>query len=202
MYNRKVPTFLHNRPTRVIDHCQKKIALCKQFVKKNIVATGEQCYKVESKRTFDTYLTDLGSPKCECHSWLKTKLPCKHMFAIINHTDESWTSFPERYRESVYMTLDEYVVGNIDAENGDQKVESHYDFDGIDADDESEIKQQTFVDIPKKRKITLTKFSECRELMREIISLTYIVPSSEESVSLISAKRHYILGIFTKNLLY
>ena len=49
-------------------------------------------------------------PHCECEDWLKTMLPCKHFVAIMRNFKEwNWSKFPQSYRSSPYLTLDETV---------------------------------------------------------------------------------------------
>ena len=49
-------------------------------------------------------------PHCECIDWCTTMLPCKHFVAVMRDIkDWSWSKFPESYRYSPYLTLDEIV---------------------------------------------------------------------------------------------
>ena len=43
---------------------------------------------------------DMNADKvsCTCNIWMKTELPCNHMFAIAEHTHLSWTDLPETFR--------------------------------------------------------------------------------------------------------
>ena len=103
-YKKTIPLYLHNRPITVVKHCMEKIARSSQF-SKNSIAKTEEGYLVTNKRSNQTYQTSLSAPRCSCRSWSKTKLPCKHMFAIIRTTEESWQSFPLSQRVLVYIVL-------------------------------------------------------------------------------------------------
>ena len=52
-----------------------------------------------------------GMPSCECHSWMWNLHPCKHIFAVINSTNELWEFLPQHYRSSPYFTVDFKVMG-------------------------------------------------------------------------------------------
>ena len=50
-------------------------------------------------------------PSCQCRLWCRTRLPCKHFFALFRHyPDWGWNQLPPLYQNSVQITLDEDVV--------------------------------------------------------------------------------------------
>ena len=166
----------------------EKIARSSQF-SKNSIAKTEEGYLVTNKRSNQTYQTSLSAPRCSCRSWSKTKLPCKHMFAIIRTTEESWQSFPLGYRNSVYMTLDEVVVGDVGhtpviMSPIPKAIESD---DADDADDESETdnqqqNQQSNTLGSRKRRVETVNYRDCAELLGEIKTVMHTI--SDKAVSL------------------
>ena len=48
-----------------------------------------------------------GTPTCTCKDWIHFRIPCKHFFAIFNHSkDWKWGSLPNHYLESSHITAD------------------------------------------------------------------------------------------------
>ena len=184
-YNDNIPGYLHNRPRTVVKHCENKLSIANVMTKAN-VRKSDEGYQVDKKDSDETYTVDITRPKCDCFSWKKLKLPCKHMFSVILYTEETWTSLPETYRNSVYLTLDEIVVGNVKPSDLHQSTleDPKNDEELEEPDrmsDQAIFMEQPTVDLPKKRKIARTKFAECRELLNEIKSFTFVI--SDDSVS-------------------
>ena len=46
-------------------------------------------------------------PHCQCEDWSNTMMPCKHFLVVMQHFKNwNWKSFPEKYRNSPFLTLD------------------------------------------------------------------------------------------------
>ena len=57
-------------------------------------------------------------PQCTCEDWGKNLMPCKHMFAIMDHIEcVSSLSFSEKYRQSLFLKLDNTVVNEDEIAN-------------------------------------------------------------------------------------
>lgn len=87
-YNESLPPFLHNRPKEFVDHCRKRLVTADE-VQDKIVA-GEGIFTVQSSTDpYTTYVVTLGTdteiPSCQCHDWMHSHWPCKHMLAIVMH---------------------------------------------------------------------------------------------------------------------
>ena len=165
-----------------MEYCTEKYSMAKTFSQSDVKKSGGF---FEVKRSIGdgvVYEIDIKLPKCDCLSWKRTKLPCKHMFAVFLNSEESWTSLPEIYRDSVYMTLDKEVVGEI-------SHSTNFKDDDIGPGEEPDHEfLTTQIELPMKRKITRTKFAECREVLKEIKALTF---SAQESVSCTSIYLQY-----------
>ena len=91
--------YLHNRPSHIIKHCIKKIDLSKRIEQSCITEIGSRTYTVRnaSRGNSNTYELSFGNdkilPYCECFEWKRTKLPCKHFFAVLENKLETWDSF-------------------------------------------------------------------------------------------------------------
>ena len=128
-----------------------------------------------------TYKLNFGAtddmPHCECFDWQQTLLPCKHFVAVMTEFDDwNWSRLPDAYRNSPYLTLDRdavfkmYVIdGDIDVEGTDEMLQ--------------EIPER-LLDLPRVKCSVTTKSSCCRELLKELKSLTYIVYDEEATTSL------------------
>ncbi|XP_041460625.1 uncharacterized protein LOC121411820 [Lytechinus variegatus] len=114
-YGPDVPSFLWNRPPNFVIHCMEKLEGSYAISQADIQEVSSNTFKVrsESAQGRCAYLVKLNaqeSPECECLSWKKSKLPCKHIFGVINCMEGlSWESLPAAYRNSPFHTLDEDV---------------------------------------------------------------------------------------------
>ena len=81
------------------------------------------------------------------------------------------------------MIIDEVVVGKLEPSGNSQQIEEcHQNLPDEEVEGANQPQQiEPTIDLPKKRKITRTKFSECRELLNEKKSLTFVI--SDDSVS-------------------
>lgn len=109
-------------------------------------------------------------PKCTCTDFTRTGLPCKHFFAVFEHSKEwKWDALPERYCENPHVSLDNAIVfGNAD-------------YDEFSISEGQTDPQQPIVPQPKvqarmaKESQLMHEAMKCRETMKEITSLTYNV---------------------------
>ena len=116
-YNKSLPEFLLNRPRFFVTHCMEKITLAQDICKEDIMTTqADGVFNVKSE-TFSKklYMVQFENkqwqPSCECTSWQRTHLPCKHFFAIFQHFPQwNWDKLPLTYRESPFINLDFHLV--------------------------------------------------------------------------------------------
>lgn len=180
----------------MVDHCYRKLELgIYESANSTCVKVDGTKYTVRKGNNGTVHEVDLADPSCNCYSWKRTKLPCKHFFILFHHQLESWNSLPESFRNSVYLSLDTEVFQNcyVKPDNTDNVTTGDVVHDApaspkdnCDADDDSDITEdvnhnatETLADLPKKKILIRSKLASCRELMKEITSLTYLVNDEE-----------------------
>ena len=137
-------------------------------------------FLIKSSHLTDTaYRLHFGSseamPHCDCPDWAQTLLPCKHFVAVMREFKEwTWAKFPEEYKSLPYLTLDRSVLFNS-WEMGEDEPNT--------LDENQSVNQVShFFDLPEAKSTFRSKAASCRELLKEIKSLTYTT-SDEEAMS-------------------
>lgn len=121
-YNNNLPAFLDNRPRLFVENCKQKIKLASDIGKTDIKTTDiPGVFQVKSESLSKTwYRVQFGNndgerPSCECRAWQRSRLLCKHFFAVFNHYPEwNWENLPEEYRESPFITLDSHLLNGTE----------------------------------------------------------------------------------------
>ena len=175
LYNINLPQWLHNRPLPFTKHCIEKLTLSKEIKAEDIsyVETlNDSYFHFRSVDNISGYKVFLGAnedlyPSCECQSWKRNLLPCKHLIAIFENFEEfGWHSLPIKYTTSPYFNLDNNVINTVKIEVNDIADDGSYPV----CND-----QPITIDLPTKKYPKRTKASSCRELLNQIKSLTYLV---------------------------
>ena len=144
----------------------------KQENVKYVESIKGQYFLVENPTIGKCYKVNLGNentfPKCECDAWKRSLLPCKHMVSIFEYFPVfGRESLPVTYKTSPYFNLDYSVINTKNIVwNDDEKDDGLYTV----IEDEVMIKK-----IPRKQYSKRTKASNCREILNQIKSLTYLV---------------------------
>lgn len=101
-----IPDYLSDRPRSVQTACLANMSKAKQFVSSDVTTDGDGVFTLKSKDK--SYLMNIPGGCCECPYFSKTKIPCKHMFAIFSLFSEqwSWHDLPCQLIEGTYMTLE------------------------------------------------------------------------------------------------
>lgn len=148
---------------------------------------------------------DFELPSCECESWKRHYVPCKHMMAIFEKCDNfSWKNISVLYRKSPFFNLDSDIV-KIEATRNTSTEEI--------SDSCPEICEDNFDNshslIPLPVKSCQTDASFCRELLNRIRSITYLVHEKDafarlkeqlmESLNEISEKAKHDHGLVLQN---
>ena len=176
-----LPDVFRNRPRWVIDHISERITSSYDICCDDITVDSfvEGTFLVNCRRSDVEFKVLFGSeekyPHCGCVDWLSTMLPCKHFIAVMRDIkDWSWSKFPETYRCSPYLTLDEIVNPKPDATTEPDATTSK-------PDDVAENSETTVsvLDSSQFQELTFPKFSArsksslCRDLLNEINNITY-----------------------------
>ena len=123
-YHEDVPSFLRNRPPFLLQHCIKRMPpSIEKMPTKHITQVSEDSnrYRVRSAFSKQTYLVQLQSeadvniPSCQCVDWKRHALPCKHLLAVLLHTDEQnpWNSLPHFYQTIPQFSLDPEIFDSV-----------------------------------------------------------------------------------------
>ena len=100
-YNKVLPEWwLHDKLQKFTKHCAERIASAKAIKKSDIEVRSMEnlIFQVHSSSSTDIHTTTVGDkttmPQCTCEDRGKNLIPCKHMFAIMDHIERvSWLSF-------------------------------------------------------------------------------------------------------------
>ena len=162
---------------------RERITSSQDIDPKDIIAEDvtKRIFSVKSSKGNMTYKLNFSAtddmPHCECFDLQQTLLPCKHFVAVMTEFDDwNWSRLPDAYRNSPYLTLDRdavfkmYVIdGDIDVEGTDEMLQEIH---------------ERLLDLPRVKRSVTTKSACCRELLKELKSLTYIVYDEEATTSL------------------
>ena len=129
LYDKSIPTYLHNRPQWFVKHCMQwlhaaKIGFSGDDVQKLTVSSflvKGHTFQQDSKER-NVYKVFLGSneqfPSCECVDFKQHCLPCKHIFAIFKVIPGySWNSLPACFINSPLFSLDVSVYSEDPKQN-------------------------------------------------------------------------------------
>jgi len=102
----EIPSYLIDRPRNVQPACLTNISKAKQLASSDTTTDGNGVFTLNS--TDKSYLINIPGGCCECPYFIKTKIPCKHMFAVFAlFSDQwSWYDLPSQLTDSTYMTLE------------------------------------------------------------------------------------------------
>ena len=108
-YNSFVPEFLRGRPRGVITHCLQRMKKSQRFTKTDMEFRNENGLFQLKSHSGKVHVVDFGvmtnTPSCTCKDWIQYKIPCKHFFAVFEHSEQwKWESLPKHYLESPHIT--------------------------------------------------------------------------------------------------
>ena len=85
-YSSCIPTYLHNRPRKMVKHCMQRLAQAEQSDPSWVRSTNNKTlFHVKSERSAEEYLVDIERPGCTCLDWISNLYPCKHIFMVMKH---------------------------------------------------------------------------------------------------------------------
>lgn len=147
-------------------------------------------------RSGEKYCINLGDdnnlPSCTCFDWKKHLIPCKHMLAIFKSTKESFLSLSGRYLNSPHLTIDYEEIGLVGREIEDEtKIqdidETVHSYATVETVEENDI----FKDLPERKIPKLSSGNRCREVIKEIKSLSYLM--DEEDLDIMEKELNDVL---------
>ena len=146
--------------------------------------------------TSKLHQTNANLPYCECPDWKKFQLPCKHILAVFTFYNCGWNNFPKMYKNSPYFTVDYDFIDERDCSQPAQNnIVDNSENELIQGDDDGA--EVHLIDIPKKQYPKRTIASNCREMLKELKDLTYVVRDLE-SFEILEEELSTILEAFRK----
>ena len=198
-YSPDIPAYLHNRPHPFIKQCMSKIHLAEEFTLEQVIQkNGSSKFQVKSSTEKNTWHTvNFDSPSCSCKSWQHNHLPCKHFFAVFrNYPEWGWHKLPLAYTCSPTVTLDENVIPKQQKANSNTKSATPVNDASINNDctpekmlpipslDSTTFEPASNESMPVRKRAHRNIGSECREILSEIKSMTYLVSNYDDLVAL------------------
>lgn len=206
-----VPKFLTDRPRYFVAHCVEKMRMASEMLPETVKEIGPGQVLVKGKTCVpgkNNHLVDFTVPSCECENWKLTYLPCKHMFAAINHLPHyTWHELPVNYRESSFFTLDDmHVLGDNDessrchhlptneGENEDNFGEALSEDSTVQLEEEATRTETTeessnIKTVIKELGVTKNKgrkaiAAECRDVIDQVRNLTFLIADKDKLTEL------------------
>ena len=109
-----LPHFLINRPNSVTSACLLNIEKGKTIelssIREDDAVNG--VYSVKSKKGM--YKVQIQEGDCSCPYFTQSRIPCKHIFSIIQNFRWRWEDLPHSLTESPFMTLDSDILPEQD----------------------------------------------------------------------------------------
>ena len=199
-YNTDIPHYLVNRPRVLVSHCIDRMFAADDIQRYHIQCVDDirGIFKIKSQSLDGTvYCLSFGDAnticKCECLDWQKWWLPCKHFIAIFAHyPDWQWEKLSPLYRDSPYFSLDEELLNHLQYDPEDDailpgRVTSTEDScaaqvkvdSSDDATNTNEENESPMLPLPLKKKYHRSTAANCRELLAQLKSDTFLVHSQE-----------------------
>ena len=188
-YSNSIPQFLLNKPRHVVAHCMERWENASSIPSGDTTIEDQEngCFKVQSQSGGKEYHVMFGDaqnmPKCECADWRRHYLPCKHFLVIFHHVSGwHWNRLAPNYQESPLINLDgdlyqpQIPQGDADAETLDVKPDHQ---DGKDACTSPSDNIDHSLQLPQRKSSPRSEATECRELLHQLRSLTFLVQDQE-----------------------
>jgi len=172
VYNKELPSFLHNRPRDFVEYVCKRWTSAGDMPASSVRQMTDVDFVVTSSDSGKLYRVHLGQddmmPYCECYDWSRSHWPCKHMLSIFRHTQYSWDDLCPMYRDSPFFVIDSELFDMDPAYSqtaAEDTLDVSYVDDDVDVHGDSEQRHQPPVTALAAR---------CRERLRWLQDATYI----------------------------
>lgn len=175
-----------------MNHCLRRITNCAEIKKSQISVKNADIgsFNVTNSSTKENHDVEFNGPSCSCKDFRYSNLPCKHIFAVLKYfPGVSWDTLPATYRNSVFVTIDFDAI--FEDEGIERRDEVHrclenppvavaeQEFEGLTAYD-------SVIQLPSRKAFShRSKASACREVLKEITSLTYLIYDHGDLASLL-----------------
>ena len=190
-YNEDVPQYLWNRPKQVVSHCRLSITNAEDIPLKDVAMPSEGKFSIRKRNEKGNYELTFGDsevpPACQCHSWLRTRLPCKHFFAVFRHYPNwQWDQLSPSYINGPRLTLDEAIITAPGFDNvkpkaivGNNEAKHDEEIDSIDSGREKSNIKPTGKHCKEMPTQAEKKRRRCRDMLSELRNLTYLIKKND-----------------------
>ena len=175
---RDIPLELHNRPPSFIKHMCEKLSKANEISETDVSVIDDQHFKVKSYEVYWGDENTRQSPHCQCRSFQRLHLPCKHMCAVMLRKHLLLTSLPSFYYNHVLLTVDESCINMTTVAPTESQPYDDAQFSSItnvlhdgQSDDIAPDANAT--------KSTIQCGKQLRDTLHKIQNLSYIVDSAD-----------------------
>ena len=167
---------------------------------KDVTMLSQGTFPIRKRKEKGCYeLTFEGSqvlPSCQCRSWQRKRLPCKHFFAVLRHyPNRQWNQLSTSYINGPRLVHDEAIITTPGFDNVKPKViicsKENRSEDEIDSIGPEREKPDTCInptqehcdELPshrRKQQVAVSFLPEkkrrsCRDMLLRLRSLTYLI---------------------------
>ena len=145
---------------------------CQSYTKNKVTKVDSVRFIVDSEERdtkYDVFFGDDSEmPYCQCYDWSKYHWPCKHMLAVIQHTDTTWQTLCPTYRDSPFFTLDTDLL-SVPATYDNAVIHST-----ATCDSETTVNSIPDAEDGNVASPVRSMSARCREVLRVLTDATYI----------------------------
>lgn len=208
-YNNDVPRYLWNRPKQVVTHCRASITKAEDIPREDVTMALEGKYFIKSQTEKGHYELTFGDnqepPACQCLSWQRTRLPCKHFFAVFRYYPNwQWDQLSPSYINGPRLTLDEVIITTPMLDNATAQVipsskemTSVEELHTIDSEREKDTIKSAEKQCPEKPTQAEKKRRKCRDMLAELRNVTYLIQEND-ALNKLEEHLHRILALAKK----
>ena len=171
-YSPDLPAFLRNRPRDFVLHVCNRWTNAASYTKNKVTKVDSVRFIVDSEERdtkYDVFFGDDSEmPYCQCYDWSKYHWPCKHMLAVIQHTDTTWQTLCPTYRDSPFFTLDTDLL-SVPATYDNAVIHST-----ATCDSETTVNSIPDAEDGNVASPVRSMSARCREVLRVLTDATYI----------------------------
>lgn len=177
-----LPIFLHGRPKTFVKHVHGRYAIAQNIHNKNKIKKLqlEHQFEIQDKNGSNLYVVDFQKPSCTCLDFKKYHWPCIHLCELFIHVPGyTFNNLPDKYKNSVYISPDLQYSKNFKDEKTivtspilQSRTKTNY----------FNPHENTSTENVENRNITI--LIQCREIVKKITDLTYLIDQKEYSTDL------------------
>ena len=204
-----MPQYLWNRPKQVVSHCRASITKAEDIPLKDVAMSSEGKFSIKRQTEKGYYELTFGNnqepPACQCLSWQRTRLPCKHFFAVFRHYPNwQWDQLSPSYINGPRLTLDEVIITTPGLDDVttqaipcSKEMRTEEELDTIHLEGEKEIIKPAEEQCAEKPAQAEKKRRKCRDRLAELRNITYLI-QEKDALSVLEEHLHRVLTLTKK----